>query len=176
MSEETKNLARDFLDNDVLATEEELKGKFLTFWSDGQMFGVPIAEVVSIIGIQTITPVPEYPEYAKGVIDLRGVIIPIIDIRLRLGKEEAEHTERTCIIIMKIDGTEIGFIVDVVNEVVTILDENITLPPKIKSNSENTNAFISGIGKHNGVVILLIETNKLLNEDEIKFIGSFSDI
>jgi len=95
--------------------EDTLRNKFLTFFIEDQLFGISIADVVQIVGMQDITKVPEFPSYAKGVINLRGIIIPIIDVRLRLKKEEAAYNERTCIIVTNINGSYIGFIVDSVN-------------------------------------------------------------
>lgn len=144
----------------------EMEGKYLTFWTDKQLFGIPIADVVQIVGMQEITEVPEYPAYAKGVINQRGSIIPIIDIRLRFGKPEKEYDDRTCIIITNIGGVLIGFIVDNVNEVSTIEDDEISMPPKISSGGEN--AYITGIGKKDDQVILLLDTQKILNGEQLE--------
>ena len=132
----------------------DMKGKYLTFWTDGQLFGVPISDVVQIIGMQEITPIPDSPAYAKGVINLRGFIIPLIDVRLRFGKPEAEYNERTCIVVTSLEENYIGFIVDSVNEVATIDDR--------------TNAYLTGVGKIGEKVVLLLDTNKILNADEIE--------
>jgi len=151
------------------ADTDEMIGKYLTFWTDKQLFGVPIADVVQIIGIQEITPIPDSPLYAKGVINLRGSIIPVIDVRLRFSKPEAEYSERTCIIVTKIEDSYIGFIVDSVDEVTTISDENISSPPKVSR--ERTNAYLTGIGKVENKVVLLLDTSKILNQDEIELVN-----
>jgi len=148
--------------------EDTLKGKYLTFYTDNQLFGISIADVVQIVGIQEITAVPEFPSYAKGVINLRGIIIPIIDVRLRLKKEEIGYNERTCIIVTNINGSYIGFIVDEVNEVTNIDNENISDPPQM--GSDYTNTFIIGIAKLNNHIVLLIDLKKVLNEKEIELI------
>jgi purine-binding chemotaxis protein CheW len=145
---------------------DEMKGKYLTFWTDGQLFGVPIADVVQIIGIQEITPIPDSPAYAKGVINLRGNIIPVIDVRIRFRKPEEQYNERTCIIVTKIDENFIGFIVDSVDEVTTISDENISPAPKVSK--DHTNAYLNGIGKLENKVVLLLDTSKILNDEEIQ--------
>lgn len=137
----------------------EMDGKYLTYWTDSQLFGIPIADVVQIVGMQDITPVPEYPLYAKGIINLRGAIIPVIDMRLRLGRMEAEYNERTCIIVTNIGGREIGLIVDEVDEVTAIEDENISQPPAMGSGS--TDDYLTGIAKHENRVILLMDTNRI---------------
>jgi purine-binding chemotaxis protein CheW len=145
---------------------DEMKGKYLTFWTDRQLFGVPIADVVQIIGIQEITPIPDSPAYAKGVINLRGSIIPVIDVRIRFNKPEEKYNERTCIIVTKIDENFIGFIVDSVDEVTTISDENISPAPRVSK--DRTNAYLNGIGKVENKVVLLLDTSKILNDEEIQ--------
>lgn len=152
--------------------EDTLKGKYLTFYTDNQLFGISIADVVQIVGMQEITAVPEFPPYAKGVINLRGTIIPIIDVRLRLKKEEIGYNERTCIIVTNINGSYIGFIVDAVNEVTNIDNDNISNPPHM--GNDYTNTFITGIAKLNNYIVLLIDLKKILNEKEIEFITTIN--
>lgn len=160
----------DFLD----AANQEIDGKYLTFYLDNQLFGVPIADVVQIIGMQEITPVPDSPSYAKGVINLRGSIIPLIDIRLRFGKPELEYNERTCIIVTKLEETYIGFLVDSVNEVSVIEEENISATPTVMSGN-NTNAYVTGIGRLHGKVVLLVDSKRILNNEEIKLVEKALD-
>lgn len=148
--------------------EDTLKDRYLTFYTNNQLFGILISEVVQIVGIQEITAVPEFPSYAKGVINLRGTIIPIIDVRLRLRKDEIEYNERTCIIVTNINDAYIGFIVDSVNEVTNIYKENISNPPQIGADYINT--YITGIAKLNNSIVLLIDLKKILNEKELEFI------
>jgi len=149
-------------------SEDTLKNKFLTFFIENQLFGISISDVVQIVGIQEITEVPEFPEYAKGVINLRGIIIPIIDVRLRLKKEEAPYNERTCIIVTNINESYIGFIVDSVNEVTEIYEENISVTPKMSADYVNT--YITGIAKIESKIVLIMDIKKMLNEKEIEFI------
>lgn len=148
--------------------EDTLKNKYLTFYTDNQLFGIPIADVVQIVGMQDITNVPEFPSYAKGVINLRGSIIPIIDVRLRLKKEEITYNERTCIIVTTINDSYIGFIVDSVNEVANIQIENISNPPRMGTDYINT--YITGIAKLNSGIVLLMDLKKILNDKEIELI------
>jgi purine-binding chemotaxis protein CheW len=148
--------------------EDTLKDKYLTFYTDKQLFGISIADVVQIVGMQDITAVPEFPSYAKGVINLRGTIIPIIDVRLRLKKEEIAYNERTCIIVTNINGAYIGFIVDSVNEVINIYKDNISNPPQMGNDYINT--YITGIAKLNNNIVLLIDLKKILNEKELGLI------
>jgi len=158
----------DLYNIDENIDEDTLKDKYLTFFTDNQIFGIPIADVVQIVEVQDITPVPEFPKYAKGIINLRGMIVPIIDMRIRLHKEEIEYNGRTCIIITNISNINIGFIVDAVNEVISIDESNISEPPKISMDYVNT--YIVGVGKINSKVILLLNTQKLLTEKEVELI------
>lgn len=153
---------------DRFNTEEEFdmqSNKYLTFLIEKQFYAFPIKDVIEIIEVQAVTTVPEFPAYVKGIINLRGRIIPIIDVRLRFHKEEAEYTERTCIIVVSITGIDIGFIVDTVDEVLDISDENISAAPMITS--DRSTKYIIGVGKMNSRIILLLDANKMLNEDEI---------
>ena len=152
--------------------EDTLKDKYLTFYTDKQLFGILISEVVQIVGIQEITAVPEFPSYAKGVINLRGIIIPIIDVRLRLKKEEIKYNERTCIIVTNINGSHIGFIVDSVNEVTNIYNDNISNPPQMGTDYVNT--YITGIAKLNNDIVLLIDLKKILNDKELEIITNLN--
>jgi len=156
--------------SDEILDEDTLKNKYLTFYTEDQLFGIPIADVVQIVGIQDITAVPEFPKYAKGLINLRGTIIPIIDVRLRLKKEEKQYDERTCIIVTNINSSFIGFIVDSVDEVAKIFEDNISSPPKMGSDYVNT--YITGIAKLDNKIILLINLKKMLSEKEIELIAT----
>jgi len=154
--------------NEVNLDEDTLKNKYLTFYTEHQLFGIPIADVIQIVGMQEITIVPEFPNYAKGVINLRGTIIPIIDVRLRLKKEEKKYDDRTCIIVTNINDSYIGFIVDSVDEVAKINEDNISDPPKMGLDYVNT--YITGIAKLKNNIVLLINLKKMLSEKEIEFI------
>lgn len=165
---------RDSIEMEEELDSTEMKGKYLTFWTDKQLFGVPIADVVQIIGNQEITSIPDSPRYAKGVINLRGNIIPVIDVRLRFGKEEADYDEKTCIIVSKIGESHIGFIVDSVDEVTTIDDDDISPPPKMSKDC--TNAYLTGIGKIQNKVVMLLDTSKILNQNEFELVNSTAKI
>lgn len=138
-------------------------GKYLTFWIDAQLYGMPIAEVVQIIGVRQIIPMPEYPDYAKGIINMRGSIIPVIDIRIRLHMEEKEYNERTCIIVTNIDNKHVGFIVDAVDEVTVIQKGEIEGAPKLGSGY--CQQFITNIGKLDNKVVLLLDARKVICAD-----------
>lgn len=156
-------------------TEEEVDlqaDKYLTFVIDKQYYAFTIKDVIEIIEVQAITPVPEFPPYVKGIINLRGKIIPVIDIRLRFHKEEAEYTERTCIIVVNITGIDVGFIVDTVDEVIDIDHADISGPPMISS--DRSTKYVTGVGKINGRIILILDSNKVLNEKEVESLASLT--
>ena len=151
--------------NDIYKEEEDSqKGRFLTFTLDDNVYGVAIRFVTEIIGVQTITNVPETPDYIKGIINLRGKIIPLIEVRLKFGKTEIPYTERTCIIVVNIAEMVVGLIVDKVDDVLTIPDEMIAEPPDGRLGFEDR--YIEGIGKVEDEVLLLLNLDQLLKPDE----------
>jgi len=155
----------EILDKNVEMEEEDTqKGKYLTFVVGNEVYGIEIRYVTEIIGIQAITEVPELPVYIKGIINLRGKIIPVMDVRLRFNKEPKEYNDRTCVVVVDIGDISIGLIVDSVSEVLTIPDEDIVPPPQV---NKVQNHYIKAIGKVDNKVSLLLDCEKLLNEDEI---------
>lgn len=148
----------------AVQNEDTQQGRFLTFLLDQEIYGIEIRHVTEIIGIQAITKVPEVPDYVKGIINLRGKIIPVIDVRLKFDKEPIPYDDRTCIIVIDIADLSVGLIVDNVEEVMVIAEEEIALPPAGKTGFENR--FIQGIGKAGGRVQLLLDCERLLKEDE----------
>lgn len=152
------------INNNLAELEEDTqKGRFLTFAIGNDSYGIEIQYVTEIIGIQAITEIPELPEYVKGIINLRGKIIPVMDIRLRFKKEPREYNDRTCIIVVDISNLSIGLIVDSVSEVLTIPEEEIVDPPEMNKCS---NRYIKKIGKYGNEVKLLLDCDKLLTDDE----------
>ncbi|HEY5587273.1 MAG TPA: chemotaxis protein CheW [Ruminiclostridium sp.] len=146
--------------------EDTQKGKFLTFSLGKEVYGIEIQYVTEIIGIQPITEVPEVPNYVKGIINLRGKIIPVIDVRLKFRKEPMEYNDRTCVIVIDIQSVSVGMIVDSVAEVLAIPEDWIVPPPDAKTGFHNR--YIKGIGKVGNDIKLLLECDRLLNEDEIE--------
>ncbi|MFT4106128.1 MAG: chemotaxis protein CheW [Lacrimispora sp.] len=145
--------------------EDTLQGKYLTFsLGERDLYGMDIRYVTEIIGMKPITQVPEMPEYMKGIMNLRGKIIPIMDVRKRFGREEKAYDERTCIIVLNTDDFSIGLIVDRVDEVLTIQDEEISPLPDLK---KGDHGYIKGIGKTEGRITLLLDCKKVLNGDEL---------
>lgn len=157
------------IEEELIETEEDTqKDKYLIFSIGKELYGIDIKYVIEIIGIEPITEVPELPDYIKGVINLRGKIIPVMDVRLKFKKEAKEYDDRTCIIVVEIGGISIGLIIDRVVEVATIDENNISMPPKVNNGKNNSNKYIRGIGKVGNEVRLLIDSNKLLEEGEIE--------
>lgn len=156
---------KQFVDTTSLQDREN---KFLTFFCDQQLFGVSISHIVQIVGMQEITSIPETLDYLKGIINLRGCIIPVIDSRLRLKNPEAQYDERSCIIITTIKDRTTGFIVDGVDEVINVDPELIVPTPKSTINTENK--YITGIATIHNKVILIMDIQKLFASSEIELI------
>lgn len=140
--------------------------KFLTFLTDGELFGIPISDVVQIIGMQEITPLPDFPDYAKGVINLRGNIIPVVDMRIRLKRAPAPYDASTCIIVTSIGETYMGFIVDSVDEVTDISANDISPAPVVSDHISNR--YLTGIGQIDKKVVLLLDLSKILTQSEFQ--------
>ena len=134
----------------------------MTFLCDKECYGIEINHVQEIVGMQRITEVPEVAHYIKGLINLRGKVIPVIDMRLRFGKEFREYNDRTCIIVITVQSIVVGLIVDTIAEVVTIAEEDVLAPPGIGTSHESH--FVYGIGKVGEKVTLLISAEKLIQE------------
>lgn len=145
------------------------EGKYLTFTLAEEEYGIGILKIKEIIGMMPITSVPRTPEFVKGVINLRGKVIPVIDLRLRFGMEELEYTERTCIIVVEIDGQTgiilIGIVVDAVSEVLNIKNEDMEETPAFgaKLNTQ----YILGMAKMEGGVKILLDIDQVLNAEEL---------
>ena len=154
-------------------TEEEdtLKGKYLIFTMGNELYGMEIRYITEIIGIQPITEVPEMPDYVKGVTNLRGKIIPVMDARLRFKKAARDYDGRTCIIVLETGDITIGLIVDGVSEVLPMKEEDIAPPPEINRGGHK---YIKGIGKAGGSVKLLLDCQKLLTDDEADALGALA--
>ena len=152
-------LAQELLEQE----EDTQKDKFLTFLLGNEHYGIEIKYVTEIIGIQSITEIPELPNYLKGIINLRGKIIPVMDVRLRFKKDPKEYNDRTCVIVVDIWKMSVGLIVDCVSEVLSISEQDIVPPPEINKGSSK---YIKGIGKVGNDVKLILDCNKLLSDEE----------
>lgn len=154
------------LDNEQMEVIEEIfeedttKDKYLTFKIDEEEYGIDICYVIEIITVCAITWVPETPEAIKGIINLRGSIIPVIDVRLRFRKEEKPYDSLTCIIVIEYNNYTVGLIVDTVDEVMHITEDKISPPPNAKLKFQNK--FIKNIGKIGDDVQLLLDLDKFL--------------
>jgi purine-binding chemotaxis protein CheW len=145
------------------------EGKYLTFSLAGEEYGIGILKVKEIIGMMPITTVPRTPDFIKGVINLRGKVIPVVDLRLKFGMEKMVYTERTCIIVVEIEGASssvlIGIVVDSVSEVLNIkgmdIEDTPTFGIRVKTN------YILGMAKMNGTVKILLDIDKVLSEEEL---------
>lgn len=158
---------------DIMAGESKRaitrEGKYLTFSLDREEYGIGILKVKEIIGMIRITPIPQTPDFVKGVVNLRGKVIPVVDLRLRFGMEATGYTERTCIIVVEIDAREgflqVGIVVDSVTEVLNIRSVDIEDTPKFGV-SLNTD-YILGMAKAGGGVKILLDIDRILTSDEL---------
>lgn len=143
---------------------EQFAGKYLTFALAGEEYGLEILKVREIIGIMDITEVPQTHDFVQGVINLRGKVIPVIDLRAKFGLERAEYTEETCIIVVDV-GSLMAIIVDTVCVVYDIAGEDIEPPPRLGTAVDTS--FILGMGKVKGDVKMLLDIDSVLNTDEL---------
>jgi purine-binding chemotaxis protein CheW len=150
------------------------EGKYLTFTLDKEEYGIGILRIKEIIGMMPITPVPQTPEYVKGVINLRGKVIPVIDLRLRFGMDRVGYTERTCIVVVETEagaGTAlVGIVVDSVSEVLNIRAELIEDPPSF--GTELSASYILGMAKTEGSLKILLDIDKVLQAQGIPILAS----
>lgn len=144
---------------------DSMKGRYLTFALGDEVFGIGINYVKEIIGLQPINPIPEAPEHIKGIINLRGKVFPVIDMRLKFKKLPKPYTDRTCIIVIDTKENSVGLIVDSVAEVLTLKDEDIAPPPG--SWTGPGRRYLSGVGKRGEHIILLLDCEQLFTEEEI---------
>ncbi len=142
----------------------DLGGKYLTFRLDNEEYGVEILKVREIIGLMDITKVPQTPDFVEGVINLRGKVIPVIDLRSKFGLARTEYNEQTCTIVVDV-GIMMGIIVDTVSEVNDIPTASIEPPPQL-GNMVDT-SFILGMGKVKDEVKILLDIDKVLTTDEL---------
>ena len=145
-------------------------GKYLTFFFGEEEYGIQILRVREIIGLMSITDVPRTPDYVRGVVNLRGKVIPIIDLRLRLHLPPIDATDETCVIVVHTaDGEQVGLIVDKVSEVIDISADEVVDAPSLGSDVDTT--YLHGLGKSEGRVRLLLDIDRVLDArifDEIE--------
>ncbi len=162
---------KDVMNQAIQATTIKA-GKYLTFSLENEEYGIGILKVKEIIGMMPITSVPRTPKFVKGVVNLRGKVIPVVDLRLKFEMESIEYTERTCIIVVEIDLENntvlIGIVVDSVSEVLNIKEEDVEETPEFGARL-NTN-YILGMAKTDHGVKILLDIDCVLTSDEIKLI------
>ncbi len=152
-----------------LQDRQEDVGQYLTFMLRKEVFAINILNIKEIIEYNNLTDVPRMPSFIKGVINLRGAVVPVIDLGARLGKEDALITRKTCIVIIEVESNDeqsvIGVMVDAVNAVLEIDIDEIELAPSFGTNI-NSN-FIHGMGKHDNKFLIILNVNEVLSVDEI---------
>lgn len=155
---------------------QELAGKYLTFELGGEVYGLEILKVQEIIGMMAVTQVPRTPKFVRGVINLRGKVIPVVDLRIKFGLDSQEDTEKTCIIVVQVsqDGVEVtmGILVDEVSEVLDVASEQIEPPPSFGVGVDTD--FILGMGKVAQKVVMLLDVDKVLSGGEIATVRKVS--
>jgi purine-binding chemotaxis protein CheW len=134
--------------------------EYLTFRLAGETYGIPILSVQEIIGHDPATPVPNTPEWMSGVINIRGIIIPVIDMRARFGMAEGTYDETTVVIIARVDERVMGVVVDEVQDVLGFTEDNIQDTPPVSG--PKSTQFVSGLGKRDGQTIMLLAIEDLL--------------
>jgi purine-binding chemotaxis protein CheW len=159
----------ELAENGMASGHDSLAGKYLTFELGTEIYGIEILKVQEIIGIMNITNVPKTPDYVRGVINLRGKVIPVVELRKKFRMETMADTERTCIIVVQISGSDasitMGILVDEVSEVVDITSDRIESAPTFGT-SVNT-AFILAMGKIGERVVILLDADKVLTIEEM---------
>lgn len=148
--------------------------QFMTFKSGSECYGIELKYVNEIMGIQPITEIPEVEDYIKGLINLRGKIVPVIDVRIRFKQAPFEYNDRTCIIIVDVKNTVIGLIVETIADVVTIKDEDIEPPPALSS-GKLKNKYVYGLGKTGDSVKLLLDPEKLIKDEDLQVLDEVVD-
>jgi purine-binding chemotaxis protein CheW len=148
------------------------EGKYLTFSLAGEEYGIGILKIKEIIGMMPITAVPQTPKFVKGVINLRGKVIPVVDLRLRFVMDAIDYNDRTCIIVVEIGGrgtdVVIGIVVDSVSEVLNIKNEDIEDTPTFGT-TLNTD-YILGMAKMEGKVKILLDIDKVLSQEDLQML------
>ncbi len=152
-----------------VASVDERSGKYLVFQLDNEEFGIRVLKVREIMGVQDITEVPQTPVYVKGVFNLRGKVIPVIDLRLKFGLSEVEYTQRTCIIVVQVSREsgeiQMGIVVDGVAEVLSLASADIEDTPNFGGSSDSS--YLLGMAKVKGKVKILLDIDQVLGSREL---------
>ena len=170
MAEAVRRDARDdlFLDDDE--NEDTQANKYMFFRIADESYGIGIRHILEIIELQRISQVPDMPPYVKGVINLRGKVIPVVDLRLRFGLPERVYDDRTCIVVADVSRIMLGFIVDTVEEVIEIAVNTVEEAPKFRTQS-GKDRYISGMGKVGEDVKILLDVETLVRDEDVQSIA-----
>ena len=168
----TQATAMETIQKEMTSGFEQIAGKYLTFFLGDEEYGLEILKVREIIGMMDITPVPRTPEFIRGVINLRGKVIPVVELRQKFGMETVEQTDETCIIVVQAQGVEMGIVVDRVSEVTDIATEEIQDAPSFGTSVDTD--YILGIGKSEEHVKLLLDIDQVLSPDEVDDVQSLA--
>jgi len=166
--QEARNQTSSEAENSDLVFNEEndINDMYLTFGVAGEEYGIGIGYVTEIVGMQRIMEVPDVPAFIKGVINLRGKVIPVMDVRCRFHMAEKPYTERTVIIVLDIDSIPVGLVVDNVSEVLEIPETQIDQPPHF-GGSRDDKSVIRGLGKQGERVAILLDINRLVSDQTV---------
>lgn len=158
-------------EDDIFLVDDEddnqNSNKYLLFNLGNEIFGLKISSIIQIVEMQKITEVPDMPDYIRGVINQRGKVIPLMDLRVRFGMDERAYDDRNCIIIVSVHDTFVGLVVDTVAEVHDIDDASIDPSPGFKSDTLKER-YISGLGKIGNEVKILLDVEKIITQDELE--------
>ena len=161
-------------ENALAAKTDERAGKYLTFLIGKEEFGVGVLKVREIMGIQDITAVPHTPSYVKGIINLRGKVVPVVDLRLKFSLPATEYTQRTCIVVVEVAGESapmlMGAVVDSVSEVLNVAPSEVEKTPDFGEGVAIP--YLLGIAKSKGNVTILLDIDKVLNSSELTGLGN----
>lgn len=160
------------MEDNMIISEQGLENKFLTFMLDNQLMAIPLVNVEQIVGVLPTTPLPEMPDYCKGVVDLRGSIVPVIDLRLRFGRVEIPYTDKTSFIICRVDQHLVGCVVDYVEEVVTVDDKQKSAVPTV--GAAQNGDYATGIARlgtdESAKIVLLLDAAKIVKDADAETI------
>ena len=143
--------------------QDDLTGQYLTFYIEETVYSLPLTHVIEIIGIQRVTHIPGMPHYIKGIVNLRGKVVPILDVRLKFGQPERPYDDKTCIVIVLINEMNVGLIVDMVEEVIAMDKANMSPPPL--SDRRIGESFLDSIATIGDKVIMNIDCEKFFQTD-----------
>jgi purine-binding chemotaxis protein CheW len=152
--------------------EDTQRGRYLTFTLADSSYGIAIRHVTEIVGVGRITKVPNTPAFIKGITNLRGKIIPLIDVRLKFSRQELPYNDRTCVIVVDVDGMVAGLIVDRVDDVISIPEGDIAAVPDGRVGFDDR--FVGSVGNIGGQMLFILDMEMFLKADEAEMAGAAS--